>query len=54
MITQIESRIGLPEPIAKLSSARAILVSIALRPIVAERYQLWAGEKLLLVVQSSM
>jgi len=46
-ITRLESPFGLRDPIVKLSSVPALLVSVALRPIVSERYQLWAGEKLL-------
>jgi len=45
-ITRLESPIGLQDRIVKVSDVPALLVSISLRPIVSERYQLWVGGKL--------
>lgn len=44
-ITRLESPFGLPDPIVKISTVPAVLVSISLRPIAFGRYQLWAGDK---------
>lgn len=46
-ITRLESPIGLHDRVVKVSAVPALLVSISLRPIVSERYQLWVGDKLM-------
>jgi len=45
-ITRVESSVGLPNRITKVSSVPALLVSMSLRYLAAGSYQLWLGDKI--------
>jgi hypothetical protein len=45
-IVRLQSSTGLANRITKVSSIPALLVSVALRPIAANRYKLWLEDKL--------
>src|SRR5260370_7378905 len=45
-ITRVESSIGLPNRVTKVSSVQALLVSMSLRSLAAGSYQLWLGDKI--------
>jgi AraC family transcriptional regulator len=45
-ITRVESSIGLPDRITKVSSAPGLLVSMSLRPLSGGTYRLWVGDKI--------
>ena len=45
-ISRVESSIGLPNRVTKLSSVPALLVSMSLRPLAVRSYQLWLGDKI--------
>jgi AraC-like DNA-binding protein len=46
-ITRLQSPIGLPERITKLSPVPALLVSVSLKSLPSSSYQVWAADKLL-------
>ena len=45
-ITRVESSIGLPNRVTKVSSVPALLVSMSLRSLAVGSYQLWLGDKI--------
>ena len=45
-ITRVESSIGLPKRVSKVSSVPALLVSMSLRSLAVGNYQLWLGDKI--------
>lgn len=46
-ITRLQSTVGLPERITKLSPVPALLVSTSVRPLAPKDYQLWTADKLI-------
>ena len=46
-ITRLQSPVGLPERITKLSPIPALLVSTSVRPLAPKYYQVWASDKLI-------
>src|SRR5437899_10549011 len=45
-IVRLESSADLPAPIKKVSALPALLVSIAVKPLAAERYRVWVADRL--------
>ncbi len=45
-ITRVESSIGLPKRVTKVSGVPALLVSMSLRSLAVGSYQLWLGDKI--------
>jgi AraC family transcriptional regulator len=46
-ITRLQSPVGLPDRITKLSPVPALLVSISLKSLPSSRYQVWTADKLI-------
>jgi AraC-like DNA-binding protein len=46
-ITRLQSPVGLPDRITKLSPVPALLVSISLKSLPSSSYQVWTGDKLI-------
>lgn len=45
-ITRLESSTGLPDRITKVSSVPALIVSVSIKSLAIENYQLWVDDKL--------
>ena len=46
-ITRLQSPVGLPDRITKLSAVPALLVSISLKSLPASSYRVWASDKVI-------